>query len=500
MQIQRSFGILLHPTSFPGRWGIGALGSEARTFLDWLASTGARWWQVLPLGPTSYGDSPYQSFSAFAGNPYLIDPELLIEKGWLGEEEPPAFPEGEVDYGWVYYERWPMLRRAFEGFESRASQAERDDLRGFAGAEGFWLEDFALFMALKNKFGGKPWNRWTPELRSRDPEALQEARLELAEEIRLHEWLQWLFYQEWGQTKTYAQSKGIQIVGDMPIFVAFDSSDVWANPQYFYLDGEGNPTVVAGVPPDYFSETGQLWGNPLYRWDVMEREGFRWWVSRIQQSLKQCHLVRIDHFRGFEAYWEIPFGMPNAIQGRWVKAPGQKLFEAVRAALGDAPIIAEDLGVITPEVEALRDGFGFPGMKILQFAFSDRANPFLPHNYPQSGNVIVYSGTHDNDTTLGWYRTAPEEEIGFMRGYLSEWNVRIVSEYEAAGALTELAFKSGANLAVVPLQDVLGLGTEARMNYPGKLGGNWAWRYREGTLNLELAGSLRALARDNSRA
>jgi 4-alpha-glucanotransferase len=491
--------VLLHPTSLPGRWGIGALGAEAQRFLDWLALGGARWWQVLPLGPTSYGDSPYQSFSAFAGNPYLIDPELLIEQGWLGEEEPPAFSPDTVDYGWVYFERWPLLRRAFEGFEAKATAQEKAALHAFIEAERFWLEDFALFMALKNKFGGEPWNLWTPELRSRDPKALRQARLELAEEIRLHEWLQWIFYQEWGQTKAYAESKGIRIIGDMPIFVAFDSADVWANPQYFYLDPEGNPTVVAGVPPDYFSETGQLWGNPLYRWDVMENAGFRWWIARIRQSLKQCDLVRIDHFRGFEAYWEIPFGRPNAIQGRWVKAPGQKLFEVVRAALGDAPIIAEDLGVITPEVEALRDGFGFPGMKILQFAFSDETNPFLPHNYPESGNVIVYSGTHDNDTTLGWYRTAPEEETQFMRGYLAKHGVRIVSEYEAAGALIELAFKSPAKLAVVPLQDVLGLGTEARMNYPGRLGGNWAWRYRADALYPALAGSLKALAEANGR-
>lgn len=499
MHIPRSFGVLLHPTSLPGRWGIGAFGAEARRFLDWLALGGAKWWQVLPLGPTSYGDSPYQSFSAFAGNPYLIDPELLIEQGWLGEEESPAFSPDAVDYGRVYFERWPLLRRAFEGFGTKATAQEKAALHTFIEAERFWLEDFTLFMALKNKFGGEPWNLWTPELRSRDPEALHQARLELDEEIRLHEWLQWLFYQEWGQTKAYAESKDIHIIGDMPIFVAFDSADVWANPQYFYLDPEGSPTVVAGVPPDYFSETGQLWGNPLYRWDVMENEGFEWWIARIRQSLKQCDLVRIDHFRGFEAYWEIPFGMPNAIKGRWIKAPGQKLFEAVRAALGDAPIIAEDLGVITPEVERLRDGFDFPGMKILQFAFSDETNPFLPHNYPESGNVIVYSGTHDNDTTLGWYRTAPEKELQFMRSYLAERDIRLLSEYEAAGALIELAFQSPANLAVVPLQDVLGLGTEARMNYPGRLGGNWAWRYRADALRPDLARSLKALAEANGR-
>lgn len=500
MQLKRSFGILLHPTSLPGRWGIGALGSEARKFLDWLESTGAKWWQVLPLGPTSYGDSPYQSFSAFAGNPYLVDPEVLIEKGWLPlEEEPPAFPADSVDYGWVYHQRWPLLRRAYAGFKARATAQEHSELEAFVRAEGFWLEDYAIFMALKNQFGGKPWNEWSPELRRRDPAALEKARQDLGDEIGLYKWIQWLFYREWSAIRAYAESKGISIIGDMPIFVAFDSSDVWANPGYFYLDEEGNPELVAGVPPDYFSETGQLWGNPLYKWDVMEAEGFKWWISRIQQSLKQCHLVRIDHFRGFEAYWEIPFGMPNAIEGQWVKAPGEALFKAVRAALGDAPIIAEDLGVITPEVEALRDGFGFPGMKILQFAFSDETNPFLPHNYPQSGNVIVYSGTHDNDTTVGWYRTAPEEELEFMRAYLAKENIRCVNELEVPGALAELAFKSNAKLAVLPMQDLYSLGTEARMNYPGKLGGNWAWRYSDTALDEGIAAGLKALAEANKR-
>jgi 4-alpha-glucanotransferase len=501
MKIERAFGLLLHPTSFPGRWGIGALGREAERFLDWLASSGARYWQVLPLGPTSYGDSPYQAFSAFAGNPYLIDPEMLIEKGWLEKnEEPPPYPAGSVNYGWLYETRWPLLRRAFAGFQERATAQDKALLRAFVEEEKTWLEDYALFMALKTRFGGKPWNEWSPELRDRKPAALVKAREELAYEVALHEWIQWLFYTEWGQTKAYAESKGIQIIGDMPIFVAFDSSDVWANPQYFYLDDSGNPTVVAGVPPDYFSETGQLWGNPLYRWDVMEQENFAWWVARIKQSLKQCHLVRIDHFRGFEAYWEIPFGMPNAVKGRWVKAPGEKLFAAVRAALGDAPIIAEDLGVITPEVEALRDGFGFPGMKILQFAFSDDGNIFLPHNYPPDGNVVVYSGTHDNDTSLGWFRTAPEAERAFMRDYLARYQIRCLSEYEVAGALIELAFKSPARLAIIPLQDVLGLGTEARMNFPGRLGGNWSWRYAENDLEPGLAAGLRALAEANQRA
>jgi 4-alpha-glucanotransferase len=500
MNIPRSFGILLHPTSFPGRWGIGALGSESRRFLDWLAQTGARWWQVLPLGPTSYGDSPYQSFSAFAGNPYLVDPELLIEKGWLTEEEPPAFPADRVDYGWVYHQRWPLLRRAYAGFQARASALDRESLNTFIQTERFWLEDYALFMALKGQFEGQPWSQWTPELRSRQAGALKAARAELADTIGLYEWIQWVFYQAWVQAKTYAESRGIGIVGDMPIFVAYDSADAWANPHYFYLDRSGKPTVVAGVPPDYFSETGQLWGNPLYRWDVMQEGGFEWWISRIRQSLKQCHLVRIDHFRGFEAYWEVPGKAKTAIKGQWVKAPGQALFEAVRKALGDAPIIAEDLGVITPEVEALRDGFGFPGMKILQFAFSDQSNAFLPHHYPESGNVIVYSGTHDNDTTVGWYKTAPRPEREFMHAYLNQQNIRCLNAHEAPGALAELAFKSSAKLAVLPMQDLYALDTPARMNFPGKLGGNWAWRYGPEDLDTVLAEQLLRLARATGRA
>jgi 4-alpha-glucanotransferase len=495
--MQRSFGVLLHPTSFPGQWGIGGLGQESKQFIDWLALTGARWWQVLPLGPTSYADSPYQSFSAFAGNPYLVSVDGLIQRGWLSAT-PPEFPTDRVDYGWVYHHRWPLLREAYQGFKAKAKPQEHQAMEAFVQEEAFWLEDFALFMALKNSFGGKPWNQWTPELRSRVPEALAKARIELAEEIGLYCWLQWMFYLEWGQTKAYAESKGIQIIGDMPIFVAFDSSDVWANPQYFYLQPDGNPEVVAGVPPDYFSSTGQLWGNPLYRWDVMQGEGFAWWITRIKQSLKTCHWVRIDHFRGFEAYWEIPFGAPNAIEGRWVKAPGQALFEALRAALGDAPIVAEDLGVITPEVEALRDQFGFPGMKILQFAFSDHSNPFLPHNYPASGNVIVYTGTHDNDTSVGWFETAPSTELEFMRSYLASQGINFSDTSEFPWALAELAFKSGANLAVLPMQDLHSLGTAARMNLPGKMG-YWAWRYVPTDLDQATADHLHELAKANHR-
>ncbi len=475
------------------------MGSEARKFLDWLASAGARWWQVLPLGPTSYGDSPYQSFSAFAGNPYLIDIEEPIRFGWLEAETPPAFPAETVDYGWIYQQRWPQLKRAFAGFLQKSNRGDKKAFERFRRREAGWLQDYALFMSLKEKFGGKPWNEWPTELRDREPGAMGRAREELSNDTLFHSFTQWMFYNAWADLRSYAKSKGIGIIGDMPIFVAYDSADVWANPGYFYLDAQGLPTVVAGVPPDYFSETGQRWGNPLYRWEAIEQDGFSWWISRIQKARETCDLVRIDHFRGFEAYWEIPAKNPTAVEGAWIKAPGQNLFEAVRRALGEAPIIAEDLGVITPEVEALRDGYGFPGMKILQFAFSDEANPFLPHNYPQHGNLIVYTGTHDNDTTLSWYRTAPEAEKQFMREYLERWGISCHGESCAPEALMELAFKSPARLAVVPLQDVLGLGTEARMNFPGKLGGNWAWRYPPDALTAGLASRLQRLATSTGR-
>ncbi|RDI96628.1 4-alpha-glucanotransferase [Meiothermus sp. QL-1] len=498
MPLERSFGVLLHPTSLPGPWGIGTLGPAARAFLDWLATAGARWWQVLPLGPTGYGDSPYQAFSAFAGNPYLIDPGRLQQKGWLEEAPPPIHAE-RVDYGWLYRTRWPLLRKAYAGFQKRATPEEKAALEAFVKAEKGWLEDYALFMALKDRFDGKPWNQWPPELRSREPQALQQAKEELAQEVGFHRWLQWLFYSAWAELRAYAEAQGVGLIGDMPIFVAFDSADVWAHPEYFHLDAAGQPTVVAGVPPDYFSEKGQLWGNPLYRWEAMEEEGFSWWIERFRQALRLYHLVRIDHFRGFEAYWAVPFGRPDAVEGRWVKAPGEKLFRAAEAVLGKMPILAEDLGVITPEVEALREALGFPGMKVLQFAFTGEENAFLPHHYPAHGNVVVYSGTHDNDTSLGWYRTAPETERAFLRRYLAREGIRCLAEQEVPGALAELALKSPARLAILPLQDLLGLGSEARMNHPGRPEGNWAWRYPAGALSAELAQSLRALAASHGR-
>ncbi len=500
MDLERSFGILLHPTSLPGPWGIGTLGDEARLFLDWISASGARWWQVLPLGPTGYGDSPYQSFSAFAGNPYLLDPEVFLARGWLSGGAPGAFPEDRVDYGLLYATRWPLLRRAYAGFLGRATRREKRKLAWFAQAEGEWLSDYALFMALKNEHGGAPWTAWPRELRAREPEALRAARGTLREEVGFHAWTQWAFARQWGGLRAYAAERGIGILGDMPIFVSHDSADVWAHPELFHLDPEGNPAVVAGVPPDYFSATGQRWGNPLYRWEVHERDGFSWWLARVRHALQLFDLVRLDHFRGLQAYWEIPAEEPTAVRGRWVEAPGRALLQRIREELGDVPIVAEDLGVITPEVEALRDGFGLPGMRVLQFAFAGGDdNPHLPRNFPDHGRVLVYTGTHDNDTALGWYRSTPPEERERLASCLAQEGIPLRREGDVPWALIELAFRSRARLAVIPLQDVLGLGPETRMNRPAQPSGNWAWRYRTSDLTEEIAHQLRALAERTGR-
>ncbi len=485
MELRRSSGILLHPTSLPGPWGIGELGDEARGFLDFLAGAGQRLWQVLPLGPTGYGDSPYQTFSVFAGNPLLIGTDRLIAAGLLDpdvREEAPAGRADRVDYGAVTRFKGRVLRRAYGRFQPDA------DFARFQEEHAGWLDDYALFMALKERHGGVAWGDWSPDLARRRPGALARARADLAREIGYHQFTQWLFFRQWGDLKREAGARRIAIVGDLPIFAAYDSADVWANPEFFHLDAAGRPTVVAGVPPDYFSATGQLWGNPLYRWEALEREGFRWWVERLRLALALYDYVRIDHFRGFEAYWEIPAGEPTAIRGQWVKAPGARLFATVREQLGELPIIAEDLGVITPEVEALRDEFGLPGMKILQFGFTDPDNPDLPHHYVP--HRVVYTGTHDNDTTRGWYASIPEGERDFARRYLG----RGAEDLDIAWDLIRAAFASVARFAVIPLQDVLDLGTEARMNYPGRLGGNWAWRYSADALTPARQERLRDLA------
>ncbi|MGC9018168.1 MAG: 4-alpha-glucanotransferase [Candidatus Bipolaricaulaceae bacterium] len=497
MELPRSFGVLLHPTSLPGPWVCGVLGREAREFLGWLAEAGARFWQVLPLGPTGFGDSPYQSFSAFAGNPYLIDPEDLFARGWLPREEPPVVAENRVDYGLLYRWKWDLLRRAFWGFQKGGDPGEHRDFARFWEREARWLWDYALFMALKDRFAGRPWNEWPREFRLRAPKAL--ATMEEDENVRFHAWTQWVFFREWEELRNYAHSRGIKIIGDIPIFVAYDSADVWAHPELFELDEEGRPTVVAGVPPDYFSPTGQRWGNPLYRWPAHAAEGFRWWIARVQQTLRLCDLLRIDHFRGFSAYWEIPAEEPTAVRGRWVPAPGEKLFTRMRAELGELPILAEDLGVITPDVEELRDKFGFPGMRVLQFAFDGKPdNPHLPENFPEHGRVVVYPGTHDNDTALGWFRSLGKEERERVLSYLAKAGIAARGEAEIPWALLTLAFLSRAKLAVIPVPDILGLGSEARMNYPSRPEGNWTWRLAE-RLDLALAEHLLNLAREKNR-
>ncbi len=474
MDSTRRSGILLHPTSLPGRYGIGSFDQAAYDWVDLLARTRQTLWQVLPLGPTGYGDSPYQSFSSFAGNPYLISLEDLHQDGLLDPQlltGAPEFPRDRVDYGAIYRWKLPLLRRVAQDFPRRGSGEQQAEFQAFCAENQEWLEDFALFMALKDAHGGAPWNQWEMPLRKRNKRALARARKEHAAAIHAHKFNQWLFYRQWLALKAHANRQGIQVIGDIPIYVALDSADAWCNPEIFRFDREFQPTVVAGVPPDYFSETGQLWGNPIYRWDRLKRTGYRWWIRRIQAALRLYDLVRIDHFRGFAGYWEVPAGEKTAVKGRWVKGPGADFFQAVLEALGELPIIAEDLGEITPDVIQLRDQFGLPGMKVLQFAFStDASDKFLPHNY--TPNFVVYTGTHDNDTAWGWYQhSSTERERDFFRRYFR------TDGHEVAWTLIEGAFRSVARLAVVPLQDVLSLGTEARMNLPGTAQGNWRWRF-----------------------
>jgi 4-alpha-glucanotransferase len=489
MNYSRAGGILLHPTSLPGRFGIGDLGPEAYRWVDFLANTGCGLWQVLPLGPTGYGDSPYQCFSAFAGNPYLISPDLLLETGLLTADdlvESQLFPADQVEYGRVIPWKLQLLDKCFDTFQQGVFPDLESELNSFREAQAGWLGEFGLFMALKEFHGGGTWLEWPAPLRLRDPNTLAAARQAHSRAIERQEFRQYLFYRQWSDLRGYARTQGIRVIGDLPIFVAADSSEVWSHPELFYLDGRRQPTVVAGVPPDYFSPTGQLWGNPLYNWETHAKDEYTWWIARLRSVLSMVDVIRLDHFRGFAGYWEIPAGETTAERGRWRPGPGIDFFHVVGEELGDMPIIAEDLGEITPDVIELRDRLGLPGMKILVFAFNaGAANPFLPHRIPK--NSVVYTGTHDNDTAVGWYNRVEDDERDFFRRYLG------VSGDGIGWTLIRAAWRSRAVMALAPLQDFLELGNEARMNYPGRPSGNWTWRMPAGALSPELAAKIREL-------
>lgn len=484
--IERCAGILLHPTSLPGAFGIGELGEGAYRFVDWLVRARQSVWQVLPLGPTGFADSPYAALSAFAGNPLLISLQRLHREGLLTDNdlaEYPTFPEDRVDYGAVIPRKMELLRRAYVRWKTRAGDDEYNRLRDFRVAQGYWVEDFALFMALKGTYGGRAWTAWDRDLAARQPEALRRAREQLADEVQFHAFLQYCFVTQWLDLKRYANERGIRIMGDMPIFVAHDSTDVWAHPELFSLDAQGNPTFVAGVPPDYFSPTGQRWGNPVYRWNSLRRDGYRWWIERFRWTLRLVDMVRVDHFRGFAAYWQVPASEPTAVRGRWRRVPGKALFRTLRRELGTLPVVAEDLGTITPDVVRLRTSLGFPGMRVLQFAFDGNPhNPYLPYNYEP--DTVVYTGTHDNDTLVGWFAGLGEEEKQRVVNYIGREDISVPWE------MIRLAYASVARMAVVPLQDWLGLGSEARMNQPGREEGNWQWRCRWEHLSADLADAM----------
>ena len=494
---ERSSGILFHPTSLPGKYGIGTLGKEAYAFIDFLKKSRQKLWQIFPLGPTGYGDSPYQSFSSFAGNPYLIDFDLLIEAHLLSEEDlrDVFFGDNEeyIDYGAIYNQKYPLLRKAYENFKSSDNHEMKENLEHFKRENASWLNDYSLYISLKNHFNGLPWNEWAHDIKNREHGAMEHYRNELADDIEYHNFIQFLFFKQWGDVKRYANENGIKIIGDIPIFVAADSSDAWANPGIFLFDEERKPVKVAGVPPDYFSATGQLWGNPLYNWQKLKETNYSWWVERVRANLSTCDIIRIDHFRGFEAYWAVPYGDDTAINGQWEPGPGIDLFNAIKSQLGELPIIAEDLGLMTQGVIDLREATGFPGMKILGFAFdSGEENDYLPHTYTK--NCVVYTGTHDNDTLIGWFQKAKEEDRQFARDYL---NSR--SDDEIHWDAIRGAWSSVASMAISPVQDFLGLGSEARINTPGVAAGNWQWRLRHGVLTDELAERIAKLTRVYSR-
>lgn len=496
-ELPRAAGILAHPTSLPGAYGIGTFGREARDFVDLLVLSRQRIWQMCPLGPTGYGDSPYQCFSALAGNPLLIDVEQLVHDGLLAEHDLHSltgFPTGHVDFGPVIEAKMQVLRLAADTFFAKLGDPSTDvtaaRFRRFCRDNAFWLDDYTLFMVLKAEFGGSAWSEWPDEqLRMHEPQAVAAARERLQDEIRLHQFLQYIFFEQWLDLRAYANRSGIEIVGDMPIFVAYDSAEAWAKPELFLFDEHHQPTSVAGVPPDYFSATGQLWGNPLYDWEYHEKTEFAWWIEIIRHKLAMFDYLRIDHFRGFSAYWAVPFGDTTAERGEWQPARGRQLFRRIREVLGTPPILAEDLGFITDDVRRLKHEFGFPGMKILQFGFDsgqEMVNEFLPHNY--EANCIAYTGTHDNDTLVGWLESAKPADRELAYEYLHSDGTRPHWDFIRG------IYSSPAAFAIVPLQDILGLGKEARMNTPGTLGGNWDWRFTQDMLKPDILQQLARLS------
>lgn len=494
VKFKRNSGILLHITSLPNRYGIGGLGQEAYRFIDFLQDSGQKLWQVCPIGPTGYADSPYAMYSSFAGNPLFIDLELLVKSRLLKKDDLADLPEFDqefVDFELVHTCKDKLFRLAFSNFMKKIPRK----FDKFIQAEAYWLDDFALFMAIKSTQDNDAWFNWQPELKFREDKAMAQAKIDLADEILYHKFLQYQFVHQWKKLKDYARKKDIRIIGDIPIYPALDSADVWAKPGYYQLDEDLQPIAVAGCPPDDFSETGQLWGNPLYNWDVHQEEGFSWWIKRFENLYNFVDIVRIDHFLGFENYWSVPFGDPTAQFGEWKPGPSHKLFKAVEDKLGKLPIIAEDLGVINDAVEKLRDDFGFPGMKILQFAFGDTdENPYLPHTFKK--NCVVYTGTHDNETTVGWYQNLPEHVKNHVRSYLAYLNF---TDWEVGWKMIEAALNSKAVMAIAPLQDYIGLDNRARFNLPGTIDHNWGWRFLPEQINDEIAAAIKMMVKKAKR-
>ncbi len=490
MRFERSAGILLHPTSLPSKYGIGELGPDAYRFVDFLSESKQKLWQILPLGPTSFGDSPYQCLSAFAGNPLLISFEKVVSDGIASPEilnNIPNFPDDRVNYGDVIEYKFETLNKIFEEFLTNNNEELKQSFDEFCEVEKNWLDDYTLFVAIKDYFEGKPWNEWESAIATRNREAIDYFQNYLSDEILYHKFVQFLFFKQWMELKKYANERGIKIIGDLPIFVAFDSADVWVYRDLFEVSEEGKPLFIAGVPPDYFSPTGQRWGNPHYRWEVMEQDDYKWWRERISSLLKLTDIIRIDHFRGFYNYWKIPGDAPTAEKGEWVLGPGEKFFKTMEIYFGKLPIIAEDLGILVPEVYELRDKFGFPGMKILQFAFgANGEKKFLPHRYEK--NCVVYTGSHDNDTTLGWWYSIQNDGSDtkeFFMKYTGSDGKDVCKD------MIRLAYSSVADIVIIPLQDYLRLGSEARMNFPGQPDGNWSWRFKWDQITDELINEIK---------